>query len=281
MGGIGMDLNWLETILYGLVSGLTEFLPVSSQAHRTILLNLFGEGAATPVMDLCVHIGALAAAVIACGSFLRRILREYRVSQRRRRRKRTANMQFVYDYRFVKTACIPMLLGFILYSKTAAWAANLPMIALFLAVNGLILHLPGYLASANKDSRNMSSLDGLFFGFASALGVLPGVSRLGAGVSAAVAGGADRQHALKWALVLSIPALLVLCGFDAYSAVQMGLSSVDTGLLLRCLFAGILSFVGAGISIRAIGTLMVRGGIENFSYYCWGAALFAFILYLY
>ena len=127
----------------------------------------------------------------------------------------------------------------------------------------------------------MSSLDGFFFGLSSALGILPGVSRLGAGISAATACGADRQHALKWALLLSVPALAVLSALDVYNAVQLGLSSVDAGLLLRAAISGMFAFLGGCVSIRAMKTLLVRTGIENFSYYCWGAALFAFILYLY
>lgn len=277
-----MDINWIEALFYGLVSGLAEFLPISAHAHQMILMNLFGCSQPSGILNLFVHIGMFSALMVTSGGYIRSLYREYQLSKStRRRRKRELNMQSVFDINFVKMACIPMVVGFIFYPKTMQWNSNIPVVALFMLLNGIILFIPMYLARGNKDSRNMSSLDGVLFGLGSAISVLPGVSRIGAGCSMAIARGADPQHAYKWSLILSVPVLLVLTCFDVYTIFAVDAAGLDMLFMVKCIASGVFSYLGASLSIVLMKTLTARSGISGFSYYCWGAALFAFILYLY
>ena len=86
-----MNLGWLRSILYGLVSGITEFLPISGQAHRILLLQFFGYGEETGLLALMVHLGLMAALLLCMGERLRGVLRERAILQmpmRRRHRMR-------------------------------------------------------------------------------------------------------------------------------------------------------------------------------------------------
>lgn len=190
-------------------------------------------------------------------------------------------MQYVFDWNFLKTACIPLLIGYFLLRKLSDWRYMLPVVSALMAVNGLLLHIPAYLSKGNKDSRSMSGLDGLLFGLLSAFGFLPGISRIGTGISLASARGADAQQAFRWSLLLSVPGLAL-----AFLAEAAGVFSADTvplenGFLMKCVLIGVVSFVGSSLGIRAMKAASVRLGFECFSYYCWGAALFSFILYLF
>lgn len=276
-----MDMNWLESILYALVSGFTEFLPVSSQAHRSMLLCLFGQDREHPLLGLLVHIGVLAALIVSTRTQLRRLYREYTLRRiPKRRRKRPPDRQCLMDISFVRLASIPLLLGFVLYPKTSQWSGQLYLVALLLVINGVILHIPMYLPGGNKDSRSMSRLDGLLVGVGSAVSVMPGVSRIGASVSVAAARGADMQQAYKWGLLLSLPALAVLLCFDIFAAVTGGLAGVGFLEVLQCILAGGAAYLGAYAAILLMRSWVQRSGLSGFAYYCWGAALFAFILYL-
>ena len=277
-----MDINWFESILYGIVSGLTEFLPVSSQAHQLILLHLFGESRAHPVLDLLVHIGMIAAILLSSGPMLRKTYREYRYSRMpRRRKKRAMNMQYVLDIRLIRIACVPMLLGFVLYAKTRDWSASLPFTALGLLLNGILLYFPMYLSQGNKDSRSMSILDGVLLGFGSALSILPGVSRIGAGTSAASLRGAAAQQVWKWTLLLSIPALVCFIGYDIFALFGGQAESVVFVDILKCLISGGCAYFAARVAIATLTQIVMRSNLYGFSYYSWGVALFAFILYLF
>ena len=277
-----MDLNWFEVLLYGIVSGITEFLPVSSQAHQMILLNLFGCTDPNSLLNLFVHIGMFAGLAVTSGAYVKRLYIEYQLSKRsRRRRKRELNMQSVFDIHLVKMACIPVLIRFLFYGSTSTWGNSVPIVTAFMLLNGVILFIPMYLARANKDSRSMSSLDGVLFGLGSALSIFPGVSRIGGGFSLAVSRGADPQHAYKWSLILSVPVLLVLCCFDVYLTFTTEMGQIDFIFILKCILSGVCAYFSATLAITFMKTLTTRTGLAGFSYYSLGAALFAFILYLY
>lgn len=276
-----MNMNWLESILYALISGLTQFLPVSAQAHKSILLCLFGQDGEHPLMGLFIHISVLTALIMRMRPQIKRLYREYALRKiPKRHRRRTSDQQSLMDISLIKLASVPMLLGFLLYPRTSVWAGELYLVALFLLVNGLLLHIPMYLPAGNKDSRSLSRLDGLLVGIGSAAAVLPGVSRIGAAASIAACRGADLQQAYKWSLLLSIPAVAVMVCFDIFAVIAGGLASVEFLFVLQCVLASGLSYMGAYVSITLMRSVVQRSGLSGFSYYCWGAGLFAFILYL-
>ena len=276
-----MNMNWLESILYGFLSGLSEFMPVSSQAHQTILLYLFGETDDPVLLRLFVRVGVLAALLYASRTLLKRLQRELQLKKvPKRRRRRQPDPQYIADISFVKTACILLLVGFAVRYFLPEWHNRLELNALFLALNGIILHLPLYMNRGNKDSRSMSALDATFFGFGAALSVLPGVSRVGAASSLAVARGADMQQAYKWSLLISIPAITGWMCFDVYALFATGFGELGFLFLMKCIISCMFAFAGASTAIASMKFITVRLGLSGFSYYSWGAALFAFILYL-
>ena len=277
-----MDISWIEVLIYGFVSGITEFLPVSAQAHQMILMNLFGCSESVGLLNLFVHMGMYAALTVTSGGYIKRLYKEYRLSRHaRRRRKRELNLQSVFDIQLVKIACIPVLASFVIYGKTLQWVNKVPIVALFMLLNGFLLYIPMYMARGNKDSRHMSSLDGIIVGLGSALSVFPGVSRIGAGTSIAVMRGADPQHAYKWSLILSIPVLIVLSCIDLYLVFTQDGSQIDFLYIVKCVLSGVCSYFSATAAITLMKNLTTRTGLTGFSYYSWGSALFAFILYLY
>lgn len=278
-----MDMNWLESLIFGLVSGLTELLPVSAQAHEALLLKLIGAGesAQLRLLRLAVHAAVLAALYVSLAEQIGHLLRERKLARiPPRRRKRQPDMQWVLDLRLMQTALIPLLLSFLAYQELRSWQTDLSKTALLLLMNGIILYVSGHMRTGNKDSRSMSQLDGLIIGAAGGLSVLPGISRVGAMTSAGLARGADRENSLRWALLLCIPAMLGLICFDVYALVTMGIGTVSFALVIQTVLAAAAAFGGAAIGIAVMKFLAVRTGFSGFAYYCWGAALFSFLMYL-
>lgn len=275
-----MNIGLIESILYGLVCGFAEFLPVSSQAHRNILNCLFGVKE-EPLMVMFLHIGVLLALIISSKPLLQRIQKEMEIKRvARRRSRRQPDELVVLDMALVKTACVVMLLGLVFYFKASAWQGNLLMVALFLVINGIILHVPMYLPRGNKDARSMSRLDGVLLGIGNALSIMPGFSRVGVSTSLGIARGATPQNAYKWSLLLSVPMLAAFIILDLVGVISGGLGHLDFSFILQCIMCGCAAYIGGSGSISLMKMLVFRNGIENFSYYCWGAALFSFILYM-
>jgi undecaprenyl-diphosphatase len=274
-------VSFLESLLYGLVSGIAEILPVSAQAHQALLLKIFGLDSRQPLIDLAVHMAVLLAIFTACYSFIAKLRRDMRAaSNRNRRNMRQMNPQSIYDMRLLRTAVLPLCIGLFFYLVLGRLETAMLWLVLFWVINGLVLYVVGHMRHANKESRSMSGMDALLMGAIGALSAIPGISRIGMITSAAVVRGAARNHALNWALLLSIPALLLFMTFDVIALFGVGISAFSVTLLMCCIAAAAVAFVAAYLCIVLLQFLIVRFDLSGFSYYSWGIAMLSFILYL-
>lgn len=273
-------MNWLEGFLYGLVSGLTELLPVSSQAHQRILLQLFGVDGVAPISNLIVHISMVIALYFGCKRYIARLIREQKALQRRKRRGGNMDVRSTYDLRLIRSAIFPLLLLMLLLIFTRSWAENILLIAGFSVLNGILLFAAERVPHGNKDSRHVSTMDAVVFGVFGAFSVLPGVSRVGASQSYATMRGVDRQQSLNWATVLSIPALLLLCIFDIVSIASGSGGGNSFSVIAGYITAGIGAFIGMYLSVILLRKAIGRMNGASFAYYSWGIGLFSLILYL-
>ena len=273
-----MNMNWLQSLIYGIVSGLTEFAPISSAAHQNLLLSLFGTTERDPVRDMLIHLSMVFALVYSC----RGLFAQYRIDKRGASHKRVLrrNAKNLMDIQFVRGATFPMLLGMIVLSYIFSINSSLLATALFLLLNGIVLFVSERMLQGNKGAGSMSALDSWLVGVAGSLSVFPGVSRLGTITSVSRMRGADRIKALNWALILSVPALITVIVLDVFSIIRF----TGTINFWSSLIGYILSVIGAVIGVysgtRLIKYLTRQLNFACFAYYSWGAALFSFLLYL-
>lgn len=274
-----MELSWFESFIYGIISGLSEFLPISAEAHRALYLRLIGAGDYN-LLRFMTHLGALLGLLITCWPMISKLSRERKIaSVNKKRRKRAPDARSLTDIRYLRICVISLIVVFIIRPIVHDLHERLWILAGFLILNGILLYIPQFLPGANKDSRSLSSMDAMIVGLGGGLGVVPGLSRVGLTASTSLMRGADKRYSLDTALLLSIPALAVLLIIDFF-----GIFTATTGLtflaVLSCFTAGIASFLSACFGIYIMRFLAVRAGFSGFAYYSWGLSLFSFILYL-
>ena len=265
-------MNWFESLIYGLISGLTELIPVSSSAHQYLLLKIFGYEKADPLLNALIHIAIIVAIYIAYSTQLMQLRQS--LSQHSRRRSHAD-----HTYKFINAAAIPLGVCMILLTYIFKSAYTLANVAVFCLLNGIVLFISGRALQGNKDASSMSSLDAGVTGLLGAFSVLPGISRTGVMLSWSIFRGADKEAALRWTILLSVPALFLMTAFDVielFTAFQAMPFAVYLGYLLA--IGG--AYLGASAAIALMRFLAVRAGFAGFAYYSWGAALFAYILYL-
>lgn len=272
-----MDL--FESVLYGLISGLSEFLPISSSAHRRILQHLFGSGN-VPFLDTLVHFAALCALFTVCFPMLSRIQREQRKITSQRYRRNAPRSKTYLELRLLKTAALPMCIVMLVLLFAFGSELSLPVISILLIVNGLVLFLGDHIRHGNKDANMMSKLSSFFIGLCGAFSVLPGISGIGIRTTVAEVSGADRQHAFQWSLLLGIPALIISGVGSILQIITYGFENFTALTALYYLLGTAAAYLGAYGAIQLMRVLIRRSGIHSFAYYSWGAALFIFILYL-
>ena len=276
-----MDLNWLQSLLIGLVSGLTDILPVSAQAHKVIFLKLFGHSSEPLLLRFMIHVAIFAGLYYSCQNQIMRISRQLRLARiPKKRRKRPLDTRTLMDFKLLRMMAISTILGFFAYQKTSLWNHSLNWIALLVLANAVILYLPVLLPSGNKDSRSFAPFEGLLIGVGGALGVVPGISSIGATTSILLLRGADRTFALHMALLLQLVVTAGMIVMDVFSMWTLGVGIVSFGGIVCCILAGAAAFVGVCLGVKALRMLSVNIGFNLFAYYSLGVALFSFILFL-
>ena len=275
-----MELSWLQSLLLGLISGFAEVLPVSAEAHRLLLLKMFGVDRDPVVLRLFIHLATIAALHFCCRGHIVRMMRAQRLARiPKRRRKRPLDTDALMDFNLLKTTLIPTVLGVLLYTKLVFLGKEIHYVAGLLALNGIILYVPQFLPGANKESGAMTRIDGLILGLGGALGVLPGISCLGAGVSIGSVRGMDMKKVLNLALLMNIPVNLGLLVFDVMELAG-GSMHLSFGSIFGALLAAAAAFGGIVLGIRLLQKIAQNVGYSVFGFYSWTVALLMFFLYL-
>ena len=274
-----MELNWLQSLLYGVVSGLTEFLPVSSLSHQTVILRVMG--LENPgVLRLSAHLGAWIALILMNMPLLNRLRRERRLhAMPKKKRRRNPDFGTMMEIRVFQTGMVLVLVSYLAYNLVSGLHQRLWLLAILVAVNGVLLYIPQYLPGANKKAQSLSRLDAVLIGFGAGWGIVPGISATGSALCVGLIRGADRRYATDLALLLCIPGLLLTVVLEALSVVG-GPMVLSGAVILNCLTVALASFLSACWAVVLMRFLAVKIGYSGFAYYCWGLALFTLILYL-
>ncbi len=276
-----MDLSWLESILFGILSGLMDILPVSAQAHKVLALKFFGVRGSSALLELFVHSAVAGAIFYNCQAHLIRMRRARALARiPKKKRKRPLDTRSLMDWSMLKTMAVPTVLGLLLYRYSGKIQTNFLLLALFLFINGIILYIPQFFPTSNRDSRTLSRVEGLLMGLGPVAAILPGISPVGATVSIASVCGVERGYGLTMALLVTMIFDLGLAVYDGIAILNGGLDAVSLMLVLRCLMAGIAAFGGATLGIRVLRRFSENHGYSLFGVYCWGLSLFTFILNL-
>lgn len=276
-----MNLNWLHSLLYGFVSGLADILPVSAQAHKVLLLKFFGVKGEMDLLNFLIHLAIVGALYYSCQTHLIRMNRARALARvPKKKRKRPLDVRSLMDWSLLKTMIVPVVLGVILYQYTTAWQTNLILITLFLFLNGLVLYIPQYLPSSNKDSRTLSRVEGLLMGLGGMVSVLPGFSAMGVALSAGSVCGVEKGFCLNMALMMNMILAAGMAVYDVLGIMHNGLGALSLMIVLRYLVTAAAAFGGTVMGVRILRYLSEEHGYSLFGVYCWGVALFTFVLNL-
>lgn len=276
-----MELNWLQSILFGLVSGAADIIPVSGQAHRLLLLKFFGVNQLPNLLALLLHLSVAAALYLSSqGQFVRMNRARALARIPKKKRKRPLDTRSMMDWSLIKTMLVPTVIGLLLNSRVRGWSVNMFLIAGMLFVNGLILYIPQFLPTSNRDSRTLTRLEGVLMGLGAGVSVLPGISTVGIMVSIASVCGIERLYGLNMTFIVKLFFLIGLMVYDVLAIITDGLGGLTVMLLIQYIFTASLSFGAAMLGIRTLRRLAPEHGFHTFGVYCWGLALFTFILNL-
>jgi undecaprenyl-diphosphatase len=207
-------VDLLQSIILGILQGLTEFLPISSSGHILIVPALLGWEDPGAAFTAVIQLGTEAAVLIYFRKDLWEIARTWLASLRRPELRAELNARMGW---YLIVATIPIgLLGFAFQDQIETAARNLWLVGTTLIVFGLILGWADRVGSREREVGELSFRDGVLIGLAQSLALIPGVSRSGATISAGLFLGLNRRAAARFAFLLAIPAVVVSGFYELY-----------------------------------------------------------------
>ena len=276
-----MELGWIQSGLYGFVAGLAEILPISARAHELLLLKFLGIQTNLDLLNLMCHLGVIAGLYFCSQSQIVRMNRARALARvPKRRRKRPLDTKSLMDWSMLKTMLLPAILGLLLYRYTRPLEKKSALLAVFLLLNGLILYIPQFFPRSNRDSRNLTRVEGALMGLGGTAAVLPGVSAIGASLSIGSICGVERSYGLTMAMLMDMGLMLGFVVYDVLGLFSGGLDGLTFVMVVQCLLGAGAAFGGTLLGVKVLRFLAQDHGYGLFGLYSFGLALFTFVLNL-
>ncbi len=255
-----MDI--LESIVLGIVQGLTEFLPVSSSGHLVLLQKLFGlsgpEGAGGSWLiffDTMLHLGTLIAVVIV---MRREIIDLFKKP--------------FHTLWYLVIATIPAVIFALIFKDFIDETFGGEYLGYAFLLTALILWLSEVIAKSLAKRRELKSGAALTMGVMQVVGLFPGVSRSGSTIAGGLAYGLDREKAAKFSFLMSIPAIIGANMFKGLDLLKTGVDVQWAPAIIGMVCAAIAGY----IAIKFMLSLIQRKRLYGFAVYA--ALLGVFVL---
>ncbi|UPQ87640.1 undecaprenyl-diphosphate phosphatase [Vibrio sinaloensis] len=265
-------MSYFEAFVLALIQGLTEFLPISSSAHLILPSAILGWQDQGLAFDVAVHVGTLLAVMIYFRHEVISLLHAFFGSIFHGERSKEAKLAWMILLATIPACVFGLLMkDFIELYLRSAW-----VIATTTIVFGLLLWYVDKHASLTDDEYQADWKKALFIGVSQALAMIPGTSRSGATITAALYLGFTREAAARFSFLMSIPIILLAGGYLGLKLVTSG-EPVHLGVLVTGI---VTSFISAYLCIHLFLKLISRIGMTPFVIYrlLLGVGLIAFLL---
>lgn len=252
---MSFELLW-QSVLLGIIEGLTEFLPVSSTGHLILAIDLLGfQGPSGKVFEIVIQLGAILA---VCWVYFGRLFgAAVRLPSDPEARSFALSIVLAFlpsvvigvlAYRFIKD---------VLFSP---WVVSVTLILGGVALIVLDRWMP---RGQYHRGEEIPPLRGLAIGFCQAVSMIPGVSRAGATIVGALFLGADRKAAAEFSFFLAVPTMLGATVYDLYK----NWSTMDASGELVIAVGFVTAFLAALVVVRTMIWFITRHGFAPFGWY--------------
>ncbi|MHB1172909.1 MAG: undecaprenyl-diphosphate phosphatase [Lacisediminihabitans sp.] len=223
-------MGFINAIILGLVQGLTEFLPISSNAHVRLVGELIGTGADPGArFTAIIQLGTEAAVIVYFWHDITRIISKWSrsLSGRVPRSDPDARMGW-----FIILGSVPIVvLGLLFQQAIETTLRSLWVIAISMIVFGVLLGVADYVGAKKRRLKELTVPHAIVYGFAQSLALIPGVSRSGGTITAGLFLGYERRAATRYSFLLAIPAVFGSGLYELYKAIKEPCVSAARGCI--------------------------------------------------
>lgn len=277
-------MNLFQAIFLGVVQGITEFLPVSSSGHLTILQILFGMDTGNSLLfDVMLHLGTVGAICVAFHKDISRLfaeaihmtqdilsnIRAFYLNNKSKDAIRYKKIVYNNYRRFVGMIVISTIptaiIGYASRELIVLASQSLLIPGICLMITSVMLLITDVAQSGKRIPTDISFSSAFLVGIAQGISVLPGLSRSGTTIAACLLSGFDKRFAVRYSFIMSIPAILgaTILELKEYPGSQVSFSQFLIYLVGAAAAGGVGYF-----SIRKMVQIVKRKSFKGFSAYC-------------
>ena len=277
-------MTFIQSVFLGIIQGITEFLPVSSSGHLSILRNLFGiQTDGGLLFDVMVHLGTV---IAICVVFRRDVLRmigetirmvsdiwangsvfiHNKKEKDARRYKKILHNNYRRFVVMVLCATIPTaVIGYAARDLVTLASDSLLAPGIGLILTAVFLIIADVSENGKKIPKDISFTNSFLVGIAQGISTLPGLSRSGTTIAACLISGYDKRFAVKYSFIMAIPAIL---GAACMEIGQAFSGSVSLSQFFIYLAGAVTAGVVGYFSCRKMLTIVRKKKFRGFAIYC-------------
>jgi undecaprenyl-diphosphatase len=250
-----------QAIILGVIQGVTEFLPVSSDGHLVIAQEVFGLRPPNAVaFDVLLHLGTLVAVV---GYFRKELFEMLFALFGATGEQAVVRRRWIW---LLALGTLPVaIVGGLLEDWFAETFNSVVWAGAGLLVTGTMLALVNGKGATGREEGDLTVKDALMIGGIQSIALLPGVSRSGSTLFCALSTGVERTTAARFSFLLSIPAITGALVLKAGDVMEMAHEGSHLPLIIGPVVAGVTGVLAIEVLMRAVR----KGSLRGFSVYCW------------
>ena len=250
-------MDYLDSLILGIIQGLTEFLPVSSSGHLELGKSLLGDNSLpkeSMIFTVVLHFATALSTIVVFRKDIIEIIKELLKFEW------NSNTQFIF--KIIISMLPAALIGVFFETELESlFSNNIVLVGAMLIITGLLLLLAD---RAQNTSKNVSFKNALTVGVAQAVAILPGISRSGATISTAVLLGIDKTKAARFSFLMVIPLIFGKIFKDIFS----GELSYENAQITSLVIGFITAFVSGLLACTWMIRLVKNSQLKYFAYYC-------------
>jgi len=260
-------VDYLDSLILGIIQGLTEFLPVSSSGHLELGKSILGDNSLpkeSMIFTVVLHFATALSTIVVFRKDIIEIIKELLKFEW------NSNTQFIF--KIIISMLPAALIGVFFETELESlFSNNIVLVGAMLIITGLLLLLAD---RAQNTSKNVSFKNAFTVGVAQAVAILPGISRSGATISTAVLLGIDKTKAARFSFLMVIPLIFGKIFKDIFS----GELSYENAQITSLGIGFIAAFVSGLLACTWMIRLVKNSQLKYFAYYCAVVGIIAILL---
>ena len=250
-------MDYLDSLILGIIQGLTEFLPVSSSGHLELGKSILGDNSLpkeSMIFTVVLHFATALSTIVVFRKDIIEIIKELLKFEW------NSNTQFIF--KIIISMLPAAFIGVFFETELESlFSNNIVLVGAMLIITGLLLLLAD---RAQNTSKNVSFKNAFTVGVAQAVAILPGISRSGATISTAVLLGIDKTKAARFSFLMVIPLIFGKIFKDIFS----GELSYENAQITSLSIGFVAAFVSGLLACTWMIRLVKNSQLKYFAYYC-------------